>query len=143
MKNAVSPHGTCAWWCAEAWAWGVATANVLSVMATKSQGNDANTETKTIAKYLPIFFYFGCLVVYEDIVVSGSFTCIPIVTSTHTRIHALTYIYILVLLLHFRFLLPWLGVAAGVASFQVCFLLAKQPRASTPPSHCILIPFKQ
>lgn len=109
---------------------GVATANVLSVMATKSQGNDANTETKTTAKYLPIFIYFGCLVVYEDIVVSGSFTCIPIVTTTHTH----TYIYILVLLLHFRFLLPWLGVAAAVASFQVCFLLAKQPRAFPSPS---------
>lgn len=133
MKNAVSPRGTCAWWCAGAWAWGVATANVLSVMATKSQGNDANTETKTTAKYLPIFFYFGAAL--SCMKTSSSVAASPAsqLSQAHTHIYTHIHIYILLLLLHFRFLLPWLGVAAAVASFQVCFLLAKQPRASTPP----------
>lgn len=138
MKNAVSPHGTCPW-CAGAWAWGVATANVLSVMATKSQGNDANTETKTTAKYLPIFFYFGCLVVYEDIVVSGSFTCIPIVTSTHTHTHIYT---VAAAALPFPAALAWCCSCRGFISslFPACQASKSFP---LPLSYCILIPFKQ
>lgn len=140
-----APRGTCAWWCAGAWvwAWGVATANVLSVMATKSQGNDANTETKTTAKYLPIFFYFGCLVVYEDIVVSGSFTCIPIVTSTHTYIHTHTYIYTgAAAALPFPAALAWCCSCRGFISslFPACQGAKSSP---LPLSYCILIPFKQ
>lgn len=58
MKNAASSQWTCAWSGGRRAEGGVATANVLSVMATKSQGNDANMETKTTAKYLPILFSF-------------------------------------------------------------------------------------